>query len=107
VRVALAEPIADRWIVTGYDACLKCCGKTDGITASGKRAKPDHTIACNWLKFGTKVSINGKVYTVEDRGARSLFGSKNRHIKRLDIYFSTHKEALKWGKQYPKVVVLG
>ena len=24
--------------VTGYDACAACCGKTDGITASGAKA---------------------------------------------------------------------
>ena len=24
--------------ITGYDICVSCCGKTDGITASGEQA---------------------------------------------------------------------
>lgn len=94
---------------TAYCSCAKCCGKSDGITASGKRAKTG-TIACNWLPFGQKLyyrqiasnaserpSWVGSIGTVQDRGAKSLFGSKHNHIKHIDLWMPTHKEALIWG----------
>lgn len=87
---------------TAYCSCSKCCGKSDGITASGKQASKG-TIACNWLPFGSKLSINGKLYTVQDRGAKSIFGSKKNHIKALDIWFPTHQEALNYGRRQIKV----
>ena len=31
--------------ITHYDVCSKCCGKTDGITASGAHATPYSTVA--------------------------------------------------------------
>lgn len=102
-RPALAAEI---FKLTAYDACIKCCGKTDGITASGKIAKPHHTIACNWLPFGTKVKIMGEIYTVQDRGAKSLFGSKKNHIKHIDIFMPTHKEARNFGVRYEPVEIL-
>lgn len=96
---------AETWKITAYDACKKCCGKTDGITASGKKAKPGY-VACNWLPFGTKVEIEGMgTYLVQDRGAKSLFGSKANHIKHLDVYMATHKEAKKFGVKWKEVTV--
>lgn len=77
--------------ITAYCACKKCCGKTDGITASGTKVKAGRTIAApKNFPFGTKLMINGHVYTVEDRGG-AIKG------KRIDIYFDTHEEALKFG----------
>ena len=99
---AWAEP----WTITYYDACIKCCGKTDGITASGRKAMTGRTVACNWLPFGTKVIVDGKAYVVEDRGAKSLFGSKTNHINHLDVYVGSHKEARKLGKHIADVKVL-
>lgn len=95
----------DLWKITAYCACSKCCGKTDGIMASGKKVYPG-AIACNWLPFGTKVKIEGiGIFTVEDRGAKSLFGTKTNHIKHIDIYMPTHREALKFGVRWLKVEV--
>lgn len=84
--------------ITAYCSCSSCCGKSDGITASGTKAKEGRTIAADTsvLPFGTKVVIDGRTYTVEDRG-----GAING--KRIDVYFSSHKEALKWGVKYLKV----
>ena len=93
--------------ITAYCACVKCCGKSDGITASGKHAKANHTIACNWLKFGTRVLINGKTFVVEDRGGRSQFGSKKNPIKHIDVFFNNHSEALRFGVQQLKTEILG
>ncbi len=94
------------WEVTSYCSCVKCCNKSDGITASGKQAKYGY-VACNWLPFGTKVKIKGLgEFIVMDRGAKSLFGSKRNHIKHLDVYMSTHKQARNFGVKYLEVTVL-
>ncbi len=86
--------------VTAYCACAKCCGKTDGITASGTRATANRTIATpSTFAFGTKVKINGTVYTVEDRGG-AIQGN------RIDIYMNSHSEALRFGVRYLYVEVL-
>ena len=96
---------AEEWLATAYCACMRCCGKTDGITASGRRAEVSRTVAVNWLPFGTVVRINGKEYRVEDRGAVSHFGSKKNRKKRVDIYMANHAEALAWGKRTVNVEV--
>lgn len=86
--------------VTAYCACMQCCGKTNGITASGTKATANHTIAApSTFKFGTKVVINGVTYTVEDRGG-AIQGN------RIDIYMNSHSEALAWGVRYLQVDVL-
>lgn len=91
----------DVYEITGYCACKSCCGKSDGITASGKKARPYHTIAADTriLPFGTKVRINGHIYTVEDRGG-AIKG------KKIDMFFSSHQEALKWGRRKVKVEII-
>lgn len=99
------------WKITAYCACVKCCGKSDAITASGKIARPNHTIALNWLPFGTRVNISGKIYFVEDRGAESHFGTyyhkggviKTKHI---DIFFANHQEAKNFGVRYMPVEII-
>ena len=86
--------------ITAYCSCAKCCGKTNGITASGKKAKAGRTIAApRGFKFGTKLSINGKTYIVEDRGG-AIKGN------RIDLYVNSHSEALRWGVRYLPVKVL-
>jgi len=97
---------ADIWKITAYDSCKKCCGKDDGITASGKIARYGY-IACNWLPFGTKVYIQGLgEFIVMDRGAKSLFGSKYNHIKHLDIWMLNHKIARNFGIKYLDVEII-
>ena len=44
------------------------------------------------IPFGTKVVINGQVYVAEDRGG-AIKGN------RIDMFFMTHKEALRWGRR--------
>lgn len=92
------------WIAveaTGYCPCISCCGKTDGITASGKKAQANHTIAApSTYKFGTQIEIKGYgTYVVEDRG-----GAINGN--RIDIFFNTHQEALNWGRRTVYIKVL-
>ena len=86
--------------VTAYCACKKCCGKTNGITASGTKATAGRTIATDGkFAFGTKLSINGTTYVVEDRGG-AIKGNK------IDMYFDSHAEALAWGVKYLPVKVV-
>lgn len=77
---------------TGYCSCAICCGKSDGITASGTRVHWGTIAAPRGWAFGTKYRISGLsgVFTVEDRGG-SIRGD------RIDIWFPSHAEALKWG----------
>ena len=83
---------------TAYCHCEKCCGKTDGITASGVKATPWHTVAAGKdYPFGTKIYIpelkdmpNGGWFEVEDRGG-AISNEK------LDVFFETHEEALIYG----------
>lgn len=73
--------------ITGYDICYRCCGKVDGITASGVRATVGRTVAApSTFPFGTVLFIEGIGYrTVEDRGG-SIKG------QRLDVLCSNHSE---------------
>ena len=85
--------------VTAYCSCSKCCGKTTGRTASGTKATAGRTIAApKNFKFGTKLKINGKEYTVEDRGG-AIKGN------RIDIFVGSHSAALRWGVRYLPVEV--
>lgn len=85
--------------LTAYCSCSKCCGKwAGGGTASGVTPTAGRTVAMAGVPFGTKLLINGRVYTVEDRG--TPYG----HV---DIYFSNHSEALNFGLQYAAVYRVG
>jgi len=97
---ATGTTLSTKFKVTAYCSCAKCCGKTNGITASGKKAQANHTIAAPAnFAMGTKLKINGTVYTVEDRGG-AIKGN------RIDIYVNSHSEALQWGVKYLSVEVL-
>ena len=86
--------------VSAYDAGECCCGEyADGYTASGRPAKGLICAAPPEYPFGTKFEVNGVVYVCEDRGG-DIKGNK------LDLLFSTHQEALNWGRQTLMVKVL-
>ena len=87
--------------LTAYCACKQCCGKSDGITASGVKATEGVTVAADTsiLPFGTKIFIDGHEYTVQDRGG-AIKGN------RIDVYFDTHQEALDFGVQYKEIYIL-
>lgn len=102
--VQASAPLTGDWIwanASAYCACIKCCGKTNGITASGTKATAGRTIAApkNYA-FGTKIEIAGMgTYVVEDRGG-AITGNK------IDIYFDSHAEALKFGRRNLQIKVL-
>jgi 3D (Asp-Asp-Asp) domain-containing protein len=99
------EPINYKTIsvtATAYCPCKKCCGKSDGITATGVKAKEGRTIAADpkIFPYGTKILIDGNVYTVEDCGS----AIKNNKV---DIFFESHEKALDFGVQYLMAYVKG
>jgi 3D (Asp-Asp-Asp) domain-containing protein len=79
---------------SAYTAAADECGKSDGITASGKRVQANRTLACpKQYKFGTKIEIDGMgTYVCEDRGG----AIKANHF---DIYMQTKKEAFAFGRR--------
>lgn len=81
-----------KYKLTYYCSCSKCCGKSDGITASGKKAQEGITVASNSLPLGTKISINGHIYTVQDRGGMAS--------NVIDVFVSSHQKALNLGVKY-------
>lgn len=86
--------------ITAYCSCSKCCGKhANGYTSSGTKATAGRTVAAPAnFSFGTKLLINGKEYTVEDRGG-AIKGN------RIDVYVDSHAQALSWGVKYLPVQV--
>jgi len=83
--------------VTAYCPCRKCCGIfSDGVTACGHKIRPgDSFVAADKrYPFGAEMIIpgykNGEPVKVLDRGG-AIRGN------RLDVFFNSHKEALKWG----------
>jgi len=89
----------DLYTITAYCPKECCCGRfADGVTASGKEVKRG-MVACNIVPFGTKLEIEGKKYVVEDRGSKKYFDKQ----KRIDIYFETHEEAVRFGVRHAEV----
>ena len=90
------------FVVTAYCGCKECNGQWYGYpTASGTNMVANHTIAVdtNIIPFGTQVEIDGIIYTAEDTGS-AIKGNK------IDIYFDSHSEALKFGRQTKIVNIL-
>ena len=86
--------------ITAYCPCAKCCGKSDGITATGVLARQGRTIAVDPQKiaYGDRVIINGHTYTAEDCGG-AIKGN------RIDVYFDSHEDARAFGVQSAMVYV--
>lgn len=85
------------WTLTAYCNGACCCGKwAGGGTASGTTPTAGRTVAAD-LPFGTKLEINGHVYTVEDRGVSGAWA---------DIYMDSHGEACAFGMQSAEVFLI-
>lgn len=99
-RVASTTPVVKTFNTSAYDSCVKCCGKSNGITSSGVKATPWYTIAAgSAYPIGTVIYIpalkdkpNEGWFIVQDRGG-SISNSK------LDIYMATHTQALQFGRK--------
>ncbi len=105
--------------VTGYCPCGECCGwhrnwllrpvyssgplrgrrKQVGMTASGRQAGRGTVAADPSLPFGVVVYVPNYGYgRVEDRGS-AIRGA------RLDVFFSSHRAAIDWGRKTLDVTV--
>ncbi len=103
-KAQYTKPAPKKFIInaSAYTASADECGKSDGITASGKLVKKNHTLACppNY-KFGTKIHIEGMGdYVCEDRGG----AIKGNHF---DIYMETKTEAFAFGRRNLIAYVVG
>lgn len=94
-------------VVTAYTAGYESTQKHKGhplygVTASGTKAKQGRTIAMDKrFPFGTLVKIEGfdGVFVVEDHGGK-IKGNK------VDVYFDSVEEAIKFGKQKRKIFII-
>lgn len=99
-KVEGKSPIVKTMNASAYCACMQCCGKTNGITASGAKATAWYTVAAGKsYPMGTIIYIpalqnkpNGGWFVVQDRGG-AISDSK------LDVFCSTHNEALQFGRR--------
>lgn len=97
--------VEDEWedyTLTAYCSCEKCCGKSDGITASGTIATPGRTVAVDTtnIPYGTTVEIDGfGTYVAEDCGC-AIKGN------RIDIFFADHEQAMNFGVQRARVRIV-
>lgn len=100
-KVEENKPCVEEYVITAYCPCISCCGKTDGITATGTKATEGRTIAVDPTKipYGTEVLIDGCVYVAEDCGGL-IKGNK------IDLFFNNHQSALEWGRQTKQVTIL-
>lgn len=89
-------------VVTAYSSTPWETDDTPFITASGTRVR-DGIVAANFLPFGTKIKIpqifGDKIFVVEDR----LSPEKKYHI---DVWFPSHKEALRFGAHLAYIEIL-
>lgn len=84
--------------ITYYCPCVKCCGKSDGITATGTIATEGRTVAVDpsIIPYGSTLVIDGKTYIAEDCGS-AIKSNK------IDIYIDSHQKALELGVDYFEV----
>lgn len=87
--------VIERCSVTHYDLCVACCGKTDGITASGVRATPYVTCSVDpdVIPLGSDLLVDygdGELhyYRADDTGVRGNC---------VDLCVFSHEEAIALG----------
>ena len=83
--------------ITHYDSGACCNGRNAGRTASGAPMQVGRTIATGrQYPFGTRLLINGTIYTVEDRGVPNGC---------IDILVGSHAEANRRGLFHTNVFI--
>jgi len=94
-EIFFAERITGHWEpagrhrITHYCSGRCCNGRNAGRTASGAPMQVGRTVATGReYPFGTKLLINGQIYTVEDRGVPNGC---------VDILTESHSEANRRG----------
>lgn len=105
-ELTIGDPLGE-FKLTAYCPCMKCCGKTDGITATGTTATEGRTIAVDprVIPYGSTVTIYfadgmSHTYTAEDCGGAI---KENR----IDVFFDDHQAAREFGVQTAYVYMEG
>lgn len=87
--------------LTAYCPCRSCSSGWGKRTSSGAIASSSHTVAVDpkVIPIGSKLLINGTVYTAEDVGS-AIKG------KRIDVFHDSHGAALQFGRRTAEVYLL-
>lgn len=111
-KIDLAIPVEETYLeytATAYCSCEKCCGKwanlrekdlngNDIVKGAGGQVLISGYSVASTLPFGTKITTkDGQTYEVMDRTSDWVAEKYNGYI--IDVYFNTHEEARKFGKQ--------
>lgn len=99
-RIPLGE-----FTLTAYCGCEICCGDwSGGNTAAGTKPTEGRTVGTDWfvLNKGLQIYIeNVGLRTVEDKTAEWINDRYGGRI--IDVYFTSHEDAIKFGKKKAKV----
>ena len=99
--------------VTAYCACEKCCpGHADGRTAwwrgvsRGYADQPGCAVAPQAIPYGTWLRIPGAGWRqADDTGGAMRQSWRNDGVIHIDLRFTSHKKALRWGIRHLRVQV--
>lgn len=98
-NIAVAEGV----LVTAYCPCRKCCGKdADGRTSRGRDAFKTRGVAVDptVIPYGTVAAIPGAgQFIADDTGGAMRQDWRKRGIVHIDLRFSSHGDALAWGRR--------
>lgn len=97
-ELTIGEPLGE-FRLTAYCPCMKCCGKTDGITATGTMATEGRTIAVDpkVIPYGTRVLLIWPDGTQHSYIAEDCGGCVNGN--HIDVLFDDHRAARVFGVQ--------
>jgi len=95
-------------LATAYCPCSKCCGwKARGITSTGNDARrPGVAADIRHFPYGTRLLIPGVGARVVDDTGKALRKDAKNGIVHIDVRFSRHNDAVKFGRQQLTVEVL-
>ena len=87
--------------ISYYCSCSECSGPYGDLTATGTRCEQGRTVAVDpsVIAYGTKLLIDGHVYTAEDCGG-------NVRGDHVDIYLDSHELTEKLGVKYTNVWIV-
>ena len=83
------------YTLTAYCPCARCCGKDDGITATGTLAAEGRTIAVDprVIPYGSHVLL------IFPDGTQHTYIAEDCGGNRIDVFFSDHETARVFGVQ--------